>query len=128
MRGTCGMDRKRNFIGGGGAVAALAGLYLLVADDRSGDAPALAQRAAAAPAQKRAKEIADMTTPPALPAESERSSDCLIEPSRFVRVHSGGESVVAAIYVASEDSVGKGQLGPRRKPPVYPPSTAPRTR
>src|SRR3546814_2115418 len=59
MRGTASMDRKRNLIVGGGAVAALAGLYLLVADDRSGDAPALAQRAAAAPAQKRAKEIAD---------------------------------------------------------------------
>src|SRR3546814_14663727 len=94
MRGTASMDRKRNLIVGGGAVAALAGLYLLVADDRSGDAPALAQRAAAAPAQKRAKEIADMTTPPALPAESGRSSDCLIEPSRVVRVNSGGEGVV----------------------------------
>src|SRR3546814_18570131 len=56
MRGTASMDRKRNLIVGGGAVAALAGLYLLVADDRSGDAPALAPRAAAAPAQNRAKE------------------------------------------------------------------------
>src|SRR3546814_19183474 len=111
MRGTCGMDRKRNFIGGGGAVAALAGLYLLVADDRSGDAPALAQRAAAAPAQKRAKETADMTTPPALPAESGRSSDCLTEPSRVVRVNSGVASVGEAIFVARGDAVGNGQHG-----------------
>src|SRR3546814_9680517 len=35
MRGTASMDRIRNLIVGGGAVAALAGLYLLVADDRS---------------------------------------------------------------------------------------------
>src|SRR3546814_8707693 len=112
------MDRKRNLIVGGGAVAALAGLYLLVADDRSGDAPALAQRAAAAPAQKRAKEIADMTTPPALPAESGRSSDCLIEPSRVVRVNSGVEGVVEAIYVDRGDAVGKGQLVARLKADV----------
>src|SRR3546814_10935335 len=92
MRGTASMDRKRNLIVGGGAVAALAGLYLLVADDRSGDAPALAQRAAAAPAQKRAKELADMTTPPALPAERGRSSDSLSEPTRVVRVNNRSET------------------------------------
>src|SRR3546814_19269724 len=85
MRGTASMDRKRNLIVGGGAVAALAGLYLLVADDRSGDAPALAQRAAAASAQTRATAIADTTTPPDLPAESGRYSDGMIEQSSVVK-------------------------------------------
>src|SRR3546814_6427124 len=41
MRGTASMDRKRNLIVGGGAVAALAGLYLLRSEEHTSERQSL---------------------------------------------------------------------------------------
>lgn len=112
------MDKKRKLIAGGGALAVIGGLYLLVADGGTGDRPTVTQRAIAAPPSASAADLA--MAAPVTPASTEasRSSDCLIEPSRVIRVNSGVEGVVDAIYVDRGDAVGKGQVVARLKADV----------
>lgn len=112
------MDRKRKLIASGVTVAAIGGLYLLVADGDAGDRPMVAPRAVAAAPGASATDLA--MTAPVAPSSSDasRSSDCLIEPSRVVRVNSGVEGVVDAIFVDRGDSVGKGQVVARLKADV----------
>ena len=112
------MDKKQKFFACGIAVATIGGLYLLVADGDAVDPPMVAQRASAAAPSPPAAELA-MTAPVAsASSDTSRSSDCLIEPSRVVRVNSGVEGVVDAIFVDRGDSVGKGQVVARLKADV----------
>ena len=106
------MERRQAFVFGGGAVAVIAGLWVVFAGDGQ-DTPVQARAAVAErPAGERAYELAatDVATiaPPGL--DSARPTDCLIEPSQVVRVNSGVEGVIQAIYVERGDDVRRGQV------------------
>lgn len=107
------MDRTRAIVIGGAAIVAIAG-FALVLGGGDNDGPALAAsapaRAADEPANVAAlpEEVAASLAPPGL--DSARPTDCLIEPSQVVRVNSGVEGVVQAIYVDRGDTVGRGQI------------------
>lgn len=112
------MDRKRYSIAGGVALVVIGGLYLLIADSGADSRPAVAPRAVAAPPRPAAPDLALNAPVAAAPSDAARSSDCLIEPSRVIRVNSGVEGVVDAIFVDRGDAVGKGQVVARLKADV----------
>lgn len=112
------MDRKRKLIAAGCTLVGVGGLYMLVGDDRGDNYPPVTQQALAASSQPPTAEP-QMAAPIALPSsETSRSSDCLIEPSKVVRVNSGVEGVVDAILVDRGDSVARGQIVARLKADV----------
>jgi len=112
-------DRKRIFVASAAVLAVAGGLYLALADS-SADSRPVAQPAAqpAMPAVQplAAAPPADAVASPGL--DSSRPNDCLIEPSRIVRVNSGVEGVIEAIYVDRGDNVGKGQVVARLRADV----------
>lgn len=103
-----------------GAVAILA--LASVAVDRGGERPSVVQPAAAHPVSAAAPAaapgaapgaaIAVVDPPPAAPPglDALRPDDCLIEPSRVVRVNSGVEGVIESIRVDRGDLVHKGEI------------------
>jgi RND family efflux transporter MFP subunit len=93
-------------------LAVVAGLWVVFAGDGQ-DTPVRAQAATAdRPAGEQADELAATevaaVAPPGL--DSARPTDCLIEPSQVVRVNSGVEGVIQAIYVERGDDVRRGQV------------------
>ena len=108
------MDRKRALVLGGGGLAVAVGAFLVFGGG-SGDGKTEARAATVrAAAQDRAAttSVRDTTAtavaPPGL--DSARPTDCLIEPSQVVRVNSGVEGVIQAVYVERGDTVGRGQV------------------
>lgn len=108
------MDRKQAVIFGGGALALIAGITLVVRSDETPAAqqkapapagPVTTAKAAGAPVRPSSGNAA---TPPGLDAA--RPTDCLIEPSQIVRVNSGVEGVIQNIYVDRGDDVQRGQV------------------
>jgi len=107
------MERRQAFVLGGGAVAVIAGLWAVFGGD--GQEQAVQARAATTDAPSegadanalRETEVAALA-PPGL--DSARPTDCLIEPSQVVRVNSGVEGVIQAIYVERGDDVRRGQV------------------
>lgn len=104
------MERGRGLLIGAGSLVALLVAGLLF----TGDDPDLP---AAQPAQRSARPVAAATqqvagnasvTPPGM--DPARPTDCLIEPSQVVRVNSGVEGVIQAIYVDRGDTVSRGQV------------------
>ncbi len=107
------MDRKRAMVIGGAAIVAIVGFALVLGGgdgDGSRVAASAPARAAEQPASADAlpEELATSLAPPGL--DSARPTDCLIEPSQVVRVNSGVEGVIQAIYVERGDTVGRGQV------------------
>ncbi|MEJ7935485.1 efflux RND transporter periplasmic adaptor subunit [Sphingobium sp. AN558] len=106
------MDRARVLLFGGGAAAA----FLIVIFLFSGDDPKqpAAVHAAAAPGRpqpapvKMQRKDAGSILPPGM--DPARPTDCLIEPSQVIRVNSGVEGVIQAIYVDRGDAVRSGQV------------------
>jgi len=105
------MERRQAVVFGGGALAVIAGLWVVFGGD--GQDQAVQARAATSDGARaeRADALADTeiaaVAPPGL--DSARPTDCLIEPSQVVRVNSGVEGVIQAIYVERGDSVRRGQ-------------------
>lgn len=109
------MERRAALGIGGVAVAVLLGAAVVVggdgadSDDRRPAPPPSAARRAVAPTPSRAlPPRASAALPPGL--DPARPSDCLIEPSQVVKVNSGVEGVIAAIYVDRGDTVRRGQV------------------
>ncbi len=109
------MDRKHVLGAGGVLLAVLAGGYFIFAGDRPEDGAEkarrlVAARSAAAKAAEPIEPVAEAApaTPPAM--DPSRPNDCLIEPSRVVRVNSGVEGVIEAILVERGDAVSRGQV------------------
>lgn len=108
------MERKRILGAGGLLTAILVGGYLAFPGDASGDAEKAQRLIAARSAAAKATESSPLpaeeaaTTPPGL--DPSRPNDCLIEPSRVVRVNSGVEGVIEAILVDRGDAVTRGQI------------------
>lgn len=108
------MERRQAFVLGGGALAVIAGLWVVFGGD--GRNQAVQARAAttdgAAGEAVGADALSDTEVaaiaPPGL--DSARPTDCLIEPSQVVRVNSGVEGVIQAIYVERGDDVRRGQV------------------
>ncbi|MGB7411980.1 MAG: biotin/lipoyl-binding protein, partial [Sphingopyxis granuli] len=112
-------DRKRIFVASAAVLAVAGGLYLALADSNADSRPAAQpaiQPATPAVQPLAAAPPADAVAPPGLDAS--RPNDCLIEPSRVVRVNSGVEGVIEAIYVDRGDNVGKGQVVARLRADV----------
>jgi len=108
------MDPKRALVLGGGGLAVVAGLVLVFG---GGGEDGKSQARAATVRSDQAGRIAasalrdtpaTAVAPPGL--DSARPTDCLIEPSQVVRVNSGVEGVIQAVYVDRGDSVGRGQV------------------
>jgi RND family efflux transporter MFP subunit len=88
---------------------AVVGVYVAAADDSGDDVklrPQVRRPAPTAPVQ--VARLDSAVTPPGL--DSARPTDCLIEPSQVVRVNSGVEGVIQAIYVDRGDTVSRGQV------------------
>src|SRR6187402_130463 len=108
------MDRKRALVLGGGGLAVMAGLALVFGgggEDGDNEARAATVRPAATErtvASSLRDTAATAVAPPGL--DSARPTDCLIEPSQVVRVNSGVEGVIQAVYVERGDTVGRGQV------------------
>lgn len=109
------MERRAALGIGGVAVAVLLGAAVVIggdgadSDDRRPAPPPSAARRAVAPTPSRAlPPRASAALPPGL--DPARPSDCLIEPSQVVKVNSGVEGVIAAIYVDRGDTVRRGQV------------------
>src|SRR5687768_8780845 len=108
------MERSKAFVLVGGALAVVAGLWVVF----GGNGQDQVVQARAATADGAAGERADAdglagtelaaVAPPGL--DSARPTDCLIEPSQVVRVNSGVEGVIQAIYVERGDDVRRGQV------------------
>ena len=113
-------DRKRIIVIGAAILASAGGLYLALADSSADSGPAVRQPSppeAAAVQPLAAASVPDAAAlPPGL--DSARPNDCLIEPSRVVRVNSGVEGVIEAIHVDRGDSVAKGQVVARLRADV----------
>jgi RND family efflux transporter MFP subunit len=103
------VDRKLA-IGVGVAALAVVGVYAATAGDDDGNPPPAARpgRQPAAVPPRQVARLDTAVTPPAL--DSTRPTDCLIEPSQVVRVNSGVEGVIQAIYVERGDTVSRGQV------------------
>jgi RND family efflux transporter MFP subunit len=107
------MDRKRALVLGGSGLAVATGLYLVFGgggDDGKTQARAATVRTASldrAAASVR-DTVATEVAPPGL--DNARPTDCLIEPSQVVRVNSGVEGVIQAVYVERGDTVSRGQV------------------
>ncbi len=112
------MDRKRKWIVGGVAVATIGGLYMLVADGGGGKPSPVTPQAVAAPPTSPAADLAMAPATAPTSSDAARSSDCLIEPSKVVRVNSGVEGVIEGIFVDRGDAVAKGQIVARLKADV----------
>lgn len=99
---------------GGGALAVIAVLTAVFGGDEQEDltltrpAAAAAAKAVAADADALPATVAASIVPPGL--DNARPTDCLIEPSQVVRVNSGVEGVIQAIYVERGDTVARGQV------------------
>jgi RND family efflux transporter MFP subunit len=106
------MERRKAFVLGGGAIAVIAGLWVVFGGD--GQEPTVQARAATTDraAGERADTLANTqvadVAPPGL--DSARPTDCLIEPSQVVRVNSGVEGIIQSIYVERGDNVRRGQV------------------
>lgn len=113
-------DRKRMTAIGAAALAGAGGLYLALADSSADSRPATRQAASpAAPAtQPVVAALPPAAASPSPALDSARPNDCLIEPSRIVRVNSGVEGVIEAIYVDRGDNVAKGQIVARLRADV----------
>jgi len=101
-------------IGGIGLIAVAVGVLVFSDDD-----PAPVREAKAAPAGTVAAALAARPKPAAATAgpgvappgmDPSRPTDCLIEPSQVVRVNSGVEGVIQAIFVERGDTVSRGQV------------------
>ena len=117
-------DRKRIVVAGAATLAVAGGLYLALADSNADSGPAVqkAARTAAPSVSSPAPPLAAASAPdaaaPAPGLDSARPNDCLIEPSRVVRVNSGVEGVIEAIHVDRGDNVAKGQIVARLRADV----------
>jgi len=107
------MERRQAFVLGGGAVAVIAGLWVAFGGD--GREAAVQARAATSdqattPVGRDTLSGTEVTAaaPPGL--DIARPTDCLIEPSQVVRVNSGVEGIIQAIYVERGDDVRRGQV------------------
>lgn len=108
------MERRQAFVLGGGTLAVIAGLWVVFGGDGQ-QQPVHARTAAADGDAGKGAEAAALSetaiaaiAPPGL--DSARPTDCLIEPSQVVRVNSGVEGIIQAIYVERGDSVRRGQV------------------
>lgn len=111
------MDWKRALGLGATGLAIIGGGYLLVTGDKTEKRErALRQVAAARAVATAAATEAPLAAAPVETAitapglDPSRPNDCLIEPSRVVRVNSGVEGVIEAIHVDRGDSVQRGQI------------------
>ena len=113
------MENRRKYLAAGlAAIALSAGGYALFSPD--GDsASGNAAMATELPDGQDNEETASLSGPipgegsaPALNAslDASRPTDCLIEPSQVIRVNSGVEGVIQAIFVDRGDLVGRGQV------------------
>src|SRR5690606_6343953 len=105
-------QRSKGLAYGGGALVMVAGLALVFGGGAdTGASASAAPRTGVATDTVRAELSADLATdiaPPGLDAT--RPTDCLIEPSSVVRVNSGVEGVIQAVYVDRGDIVRRGQV------------------
>lgn len=106
------MDRKQVLaVCGGSLVAVAAASYAFVGGKGEASRNAVpVSKQAAVVARTKAKAV---LAPPAIAPpglDAARPSDCLIEPSAVVRVNSGVEGVIQAIYVDRGDRVNAGQV------------------
>ena len=109
------MDRKNALLLGVAGFAAIgAGAYAFGGkDDPSKLKPQVASRAVSSTADRAraASQPAGVTPASATSGiDSSRPTDCLIEPSAVVRVNSGVEGVVQAVFVDRGDTVSRGQV------------------
>ncbi|MEP7221160.1 MAG: efflux RND transporter periplasmic adaptor subunit [Novosphingobium sp.] len=104
------MDRRFALTIGGGALAVAAAIAFAYSGDDDGG-PVREERPkpiAAVQAVQHLDRPTAAVTPPGL--DPARPTDCLIEPSQVVKVNSGVEGVIAAIYVDRGDVVHRGQV------------------
>ena len=108
------VERRQAIVLGGGTLAVIAGLLVVLGGEGS-EPEAHARTTSIAPptiAESNPRTLADATAneiaPPGL--DSARPTDCLIEPSAMVRVNSGVEGIIQAIYVERGDAVRRGQV------------------
>ncbi|WP_305097198.1 efflux RND transporter periplasmic adaptor subunit [Croceibacterium aestuarii] len=107
--------RQKVYLGCGiAAFAVVVGALALNSDDAEGAANE-ARRAADLPVPRQVNLASDMpadlASPIAAPGlDAARPTDCLIEPSQVVKVNSGVEGVIQAIYVDRGDVVRRGQV------------------
>lgn len=108
------MERKHAIVMGGTVLAAVAGSVLLLSEDDLApvNERAATQRALSAAQRSSGPTIAAAAAPGVLPPgmDPARPTDCLIEPSQVIRVNSGVEGVIQAIYVERGDTVARGQV------------------
>lgn len=104
------MDRKLT-LGIGVATLAVLGIYAATAGDSDDDVklrPRVQRPAPAAAPVRQVARLDSAVAPPGL--DRARPTDCLIEPSQVVRVNSGVEGVIQAVYVDRGDTVSRGQV------------------
>lgn len=108
--GVSEMEKKHILIAGGGALILIAVAILSFggSDDGQDGKSALAAATPASPALASLSAADIEVAPPGL--DDPRPTDCLIEPSQVVRVNSGVEGVIQAVYVNRGDIVQRGQV------------------
>ena len=117
------MERRLALMVGGGTLAVLLGAVVAFGGS-GGGADAVDSPAASSPSAPRLAAAVDRAGPPIRsPApppglDPARPSDCLIEPSQVVKVNSGVEGVIDAIYVDRGDTVSRGQVVARLRADV----------
>lgn len=109
------MNRNRGLAVGGLVLFCGAALYFALADSKADAVRPHPVRAATLPAQAAAPVAVDTAAALSPTLDASRPNDCLIEPSRVIRVNSGVEGVIEAIMVDRGDPVFKGQIVARLK-------------
>lgn len=117
LLGNEGMEKKQALIAAGVAIFAIGGAAYAFSGDNApepldgnvaaADRPSLDRNADAALAAQDLAQITEIASPG---MDAARPTDCLIEPSQTVRVNSGVEGVIQAIYVDRGDVVSRGQV------------------